>query len=414
MMRMLKKAVAFLMVVAMLAAVPVATVSAEADFSSVIEAEIKKSITIEETTGNGLAFLITMNVSGVTATAANEIVMSNATVEVGSATYQVKAMGAVMANNLTAIQQGADALTLETVNAERTVIDVPARFLWESTADTCSFAVRIIKMPATAEGKAVACRPYCVLEDGEGNAITVYGEMSVSSYHAVYYTNEPDEAPTLSLSLSDVDDKLKVTASAAYCALYPATYLEGFAVSLALENGSTNAKTSAGDYVEYAFKDAEGNVLGTRKVVLDVLNPADSQAVEFYAPIDTASIELADTNLNYVPAITLPAIGSDIDVTKKKNRIRVSATSASFNEDGSIHVALTFKNYTSNWITEETDYVQYTYYDATGAALKTVTLYIGCIDTKKYPVKTFEFDVPATAASLAITKSKITYWTEWA
>ena len=109
----------------------------------------------------------------------------------------------------------------------------------------------------------------------------------------------------------------------------------------------------------------------------------------------------------------MPAIGSDIDVTKKKNRIRVSAAEASFNEDGTIHVKWTFKNYTSNWITEETDYIKYGYYkDGTRKGL--ATLYIGVIDTKKNPVKTFEFDVPAYTTEVRITSSKIVYWTEWA
>ena len=109
----------------------------------------------------------------------------------------------------------------------------------------------------------------------------------------------------------------------------------------------------------------------------------------------------------------MPAIGSDIDVVKKKDRIRVSAVSAVYNEDGTIHVALTFKNYTSNWITEETDYVQCTCYDADGAAIRTETIYIGVIDTKRNVEKTFTFDVPANTAEVRITKSKIVYWTEW-
>ena len=77
-------------------------------------------------------------------------------------------------------------------------------------------------------------------------------------------------------------------------------------------------------------------------------------------------------------------------------------------------MSLTFRNYTNNWITEETDYVQYTCYNAAGTAIKTATLYIGVIDTKKNPVKTFTFNVPANTASVKITKSQITYWTEWA
>lgn len=113
------------------------------------------------------------------------------------------------------------------------------------------------------------------------------------------------------------------------------------------------------------------------------------------------------------PAVVLPAIGSDIDVTNQKNRIRVSAASAKFNADGTIAVTLTFKNY-SSWITEETDYVLYTCYDKDGNVVQNATkLGIGCIDTKKYVSKTFTFNVPANTAEVRITRSKIVYWTEW-
>ena len=111
--------------------------------------------------------------------------------------------------------------------------------------------------------------------------------------------------------------------------------------------------------------------------------------------------------------IALPEIGTDIDVTNKKDRIRVSDAYAWFNEDGSIGVALTFKNYTSNWITEETDYVQYICYAEDGTPLKRGTISIGVIDTKKHPVRTYEFDVPADTYEVKLSKSKITYWTEW-
>lgn len=112
--------------------------------------------------------------------------------------------------------------------------------------------------------------------------------------------------------------------------------------------------------------------------------------------------------------IALPEIGTDIDVTGKKDRIRVSDAYAWFNEDGSIGVGLTFKNYTSNWITEETDYVQYICYDEEGTPLKRGTISLGVIDTKKHPVRTYEFDVPADTYEVKLSKSKITYWTEWA
>lgn len=115
------------------------------------------------------------------------------------------------------------------------------------------------------------------------------------------------------------------------------------------------------------------------------------------------------------PYIVLPEIGSDIDVTKKKNRIRVSDVAAWLNGDGTIGVSLTFKNYSTNWITEETDYVEYTCYDKDGKVVQKATmLTIGVIDTKKNVQKTFEFTVPAGTAEVRITNSKIVYWTEWA
>ncbi len=115
------------------------------------------------------------------------------------------------------------------------------------------------------------------------------------------------------------------------------------------------------------------------------------------------------------PYIVLPAVGSDIDLVKQKNRIRISNVAAWFNEDGTIGVQLTVMNYSSNWITEETDYIEYTCYDKEGNVLqKNVRISLGCIDTKKNKEKSYTFDVPANTAEVKLTRSKITYWTEWA
>lgn len=115
------------------------------------------------------------------------------------------------------------------------------------------------------------------------------------------------------------------------------------------------------------------------------------------------------------PYIVLPEVGSDIDVVKKKNRIRVSEVAAWSNTDGTIGVALTFRNYSSNWITEETNWVEYTCYDKNGNVVQKATkIMIGVIDTKNNKVKTFEFNVPAATAQVTITNSNIVYWTEWA
>jgi len=115
------------------------------------------------------------------------------------------------------------------------------------------------------------------------------------------------------------------------------------------------------------------------------------------------------------PNVTLPAIGTDIDVVYKRNRIRVSAASATIAESGNIAVSLTFQNYSSNWITEETNWVEYTCYGVDGSVVQKATkIYIGCIDTKNYKIKTFNFEVPSTTAGIKLTNSKIVYWTEWA
>lgn len=409
-MRNIKRMLSFLLVVAMLACVPVAT-SAEAE-ADLIDSEVLHSITMEDRTGLGLAFRIKMNVKGAQVNGGHEFVNTNATAVVDGEEYAVVKMGAVMANQAADIAN-INNLTLTDVTGQY-VLDVTAKYLCaEPTADYCEYAVRIINLPELAKGRAIACRPYIVLEK-DGVQSTIYGGGNICTYNTMYYEATPAETPVLNATIADVDDRISVSdATTAYVNYAPATYVEAFKVNFTLENVSVNAKTSVGDTITYACKDAEGNVLSTEIVKVDEMMVEDTLDVEFYAPVGTAVIEAAETNLNYVPDITLPAIGSDIDVTKKKNRIRVSAAEASFNEDGTIHVALTFKNYTSNWITEETDYVQYTYYKANGTKIKTETLYIGVIDTKKHPVKTFEFDLPATAASVKITKSQITYWTEW-
>ena len=131
-------------------------------------------------------------------------------------------------------------------------------------------------------------------------------------------------------------------------------------------------------------------------------------------PTTTTSTTVVTKPTVAQPGVVLPAIGSDIDVVKQKNRIRVSAASAVYNADGTIAVSLTFKNYSSNWITEETDWVEYTCYDKDGKVVQAATkIAIGCIDTKRHPVKTFTFDVPAATAEVRLTGSKIVYWTEW-
>lgn len=155
----------------------------------------------------------------------------------------------------------------------------------------------------------------------------------------------------------------------------------------------------------------------TTTTTTQVNEPVDGTTTTVTTTTTTTTVTTTTTTKPTEPAgpsIILPKVGSDIDVTKKKNRIRVSDVAAWFNDDGTIGVQLTFKNYSSNWITEETDYVQYTCYDKNGKVVKKATkLHIGVIDTKKHPAKTFEFSVPANTYEVKITKSQIVYWTEW-
>ena len=136
-----------------------------------------------------------------------------------------------------------------------------------------------------------------------------------------------------------------------------------------------------------------------------IYKDADGERVTVYGGITSASYYSVWCANN---PVTLPEIGTDIDVTNQKGRIKVS--------DAFIverTVTLTFKNYTTNWITEETDYVQYSSNDAAGKKIATETIYIGCIDTKKNKTKTFTFEVPDETAKVKLTGSKIVYWTEW-
>ena len=412
-MKTTNKLLALLLALTLLISVPVVAAAAEESTNTVFAEEILNSITTEETTGNGLAFLIRTNVRGAAVNAKREFINDNAVVTLDGVDYSVVAMGAVMVRSTDVAN--VDSAVREDATEEKIVLDIPARYMWSVEEDGCSFAVRIINLPQQAQGVAIAARPYVVLKDAEGNEFTHYGDSDIATYNACYYENMPEEKPVLSAETPKLDKRLEIAdATAEYVAYAPTTYREAFEVSLTLNNVSANAKTSEGDTIACTFKDAEGNVLGTGTLTVDVVSAGESKEdVKIYVPVGTATIEATQLNLNYVPDIIMPAIGSDIDVTKKKNRIRVSAAEASFNEDGTIHVKWTFTNYTSNWITEETNYIKYRYYkDSTPKGTK--TLYIGVIDTKKNKNKTFEFDVPDYTTEVRITSSSIVYWTEWA
>ncbi len=278
----MKRAISLVLSLLMLAALFVPVSAA----TTIIEPEVLTSITEEDDTGLGVAFLYTMNMTD--------------TVTYGVRSFQsalangdkVVKMGAIVANQA---ETGTDpnAMVIENVNGIK-LLDVEAKKLWNWDNTYLSYAVRITNIPEAGKKTQIYARPYYILEDGT----VVYGDISHKSYFSGWCDNQPE--------------------------------------------------------------------------------------------------------------VTLPAIGTDIDVTKKKDRIRVSKA-----EIVDRTVTLTFTNYTTNWITEETDYVKWRAYDADGATLKTGTIYIGCIDTKKNKTKSFTFDVPDATARVKLISSKIVYWTEW-
>lgn len=282
----MKKLMSLLLAVVLVATLCVPfTVSAA---NTVIEPEVLNSITEEEETGLGLAFLYTMNMN-------NVAIIGNRTFNGAyvDGTKVVK-LGAIVTNQKET-GENPSAMVIENVNGVK-LLNAEATKLWDGWTDTkIQYAVRITNIPTEHYKTRIYARPYYILADGT----VVYGNVTNKSCYSAWCDNQ--------------------------------------------------------DPVE------------------------------------------------------LPAIGSDIDVTKQRNRIRVSAATI---EDRT--VSLTFQNYTTNWITEETDSVKWTAYDAAGKSIKTGTIYIGCIDTKKNKIKTFTFDVPDATAKVAITSSNITYWTEWA
>ena len=288
----MKKTMSLLLALLMLATLFVPVSAAD---TTVISPEVLNSITEEEETGLGVAFLYTMNLQNTQHYGTRTFVSATATID--GADYEVVKMGAIVANT-EETGEDADAMVRENANGIK-LLDVEAKKLWDWDDTYLSFAVRITNVPTEAKKTQIYARPYFVYQNAAGEEVTVYGDTTNKSYFS------------------------------GWC---------------------------------------------------------DAQ-----------------------PEVELPAIGTDIDITKKKNRIRVSKA-----EIVDRTVSLTFQNYTSNWITEETDYVKWTAYDASGKSLKSDYIYIGCIDTKKNKIKTFTFDVPDATARVKLTSSSITYWTEWA
>lgn len=114
---------------------------------------------------NGLAFFFTANVSDAQTQNGYEYVANSASVTpfVDGESYRVVRMGAVISNGVSSV-------------------DIQAKYLWEATANECSFAIRLINIPDNQLDRVITARPYYVYEVN-GEEIVVYGDTVSKSYN---------------------------------------------------------------------------------------------------------------------------------------------------------------------------------------------------------------------------------------
>lgn len=392
---------ALIMLMGMMVCVPVSA------NTTLVRGDIENQIA-EETDSDSvnLAFGIRANVTGMQSETdiGGAADYTNATVEYNGQTAQVIEMGVMVTNNVDLCANVED-LTVDAENNEDT-IRIRAEYLYEKPeADSCLYVARVRNIPYYGRARELVARSYFVLNIG-GNEEIIYSTVDRESYLGVWGRIRGVEVP----AESSLDGVVLESVTPVYSLDPDDLHNVRMDAVFTVRNGNS-AYTAVPSFVEYACYDANGAELQRAQINLAGIAAGDTVTFTESVPVETMKVAIENST---VTLLSLPAIGSDIDVTKKKNRIRVSAATAALNEDGTYNVSLTFKNY-SNWITEETNYVKYTCYDANGNTVQTATtLYIGVIDTKKHPSKTFEFQVPANTASVKLTDSKIVYWTEWA
>ena len=112
---------------------------------------------------NGLAFRFDVAVDGMTT------VDDTSTAIYGTGTvngYTLVSMGAKVSNG-------------------KQVLDIPAVYLCDLTETSASFAVRIVEIPDAYKDRVLSAVSYYVLEDSEGNRITIEEEARSASYNEV-------------------------------------------------------------------------------------------------------------------------------------------------------------------------------------------------------------------------------------
>ena len=114
---------------------------------------------------NGLAFYFDAAVTGAQTENGYEYVADSASVTpyVDGESYPVVRMGAVISNGVSSV-------------------DIEAKYLWDVAEEECSFAVRLVNIPADQLDREITARPYYVYEV-DGEEVVVYGDTVTKTYN---------------------------------------------------------------------------------------------------------------------------------------------------------------------------------------------------------------------------------------
>lgn len=131
----------------------------------------------------GVGFRIDLAASGVSMNESRVAYLKNATVDVygDGVGYPLKRMGCVVTNNAQ-IGQSRTAFNLDNLSTtDRTVVDVPAVYLFDVSDTSVTYAVRVVAIPYRFRDRFIYVRPYYVFEQ-DGEEVVVYGDIYSRSY----------------------------------------------------------------------------------------------------------------------------------------------------------------------------------------------------------------------------------------
>lgn len=146
--------------------------------SGVATNKVLHSVTELDDAYRGLGFLFSVPAKGVKKTATSAPVLSGATVSYQGTDCPLVGMGALLTANAT-LGGNADGM----VRGAAGVTDVAVTALWDVSSAACSYAVRMMNIPASAVGRTVYARAYYVVQY-QGAEVVVYGDIDATTYQA--------------------------------------------------------------------------------------------------------------------------------------------------------------------------------------------------------------------------------------